>query len=145
MSEKILGRDFYLCWAIIRPAEDVPGLWTAHCLDFDVVSQGESVKQAIEMVLDATSMVVMDDHLRKANPKERVAPAEFWDDLRRIQEEGQKIDDLDAFLARRAALKVNEAVILAVPFAISLSHVEPVVPVSKPTRLPSFATDQIAC
>jgi hypothetical protein len=65
-------------WILIERAADLPGEWVAHCLDFDVVTQGSSMHQAFEMVLDAVRMVVEEDVASGREPMERRAPKECW-------------------------------------------------------------------
>ena len=43
-------------WFLVTPAEDLPGAWTVHCLETDVVSQGESPRHAFEMGMEAVEM-----------------------------------------------------------------------------------------
>jgi len=146
MSDEVLHREWFPCWALIRPAEDLPGQWVAHCLEFDVVSQGDSPKHALEMIVEATAMVIEDDLNSDRNPHSRRAPSEFWDELRRIQERGQKVDDLEVFLARRGVQQGQLPFILAVSFGIIAEHQADLHPVGKSTRLPAFACEQqIAC
>ena len=61
------------------PAEDVPGIWVAHCLDFDVVSQGTSLSDAMGMIREAVELTVIDDLGRGLDPHLRRAPKEEWD------------------------------------------------------------------
>lgn len=42
---------------LLERCEDLPDQWFAQCLAFNVVSQGDSVAHAIEMVLDAIRIV----------------------------------------------------------------------------------------
>jgi len=64
----------------ISPAEDVPGQWLAHCLDFGVMTQGDSPQHALEMVIEAVTMVIEDDREKGFNPHCRVLtdPEEEW-------------------------------------------------------------------
>ncbi|MBS2028705.1 MAG: hypothetical protein JST54_12460 [Deltaproteobacteria bacterium] len=68
-------------WVTVRPSEDVPGQWVAHCLNIDVVSQGNSLAHAFEMIMEASLQTVMDDVAAGRDPDERRAPQEFWTDL----------------------------------------------------------------
>ena len=90
------SRRDYNMWVVVRPAEDVQGQWVAHCLEFDVVSQGNSLEHALEMVCEAVAMVVVDDRIAGRDPLERRAPEEFYDGLYALLEHGEKVptDDL---------------------------------------------------
>lgn len=71
----------YNLWLLLRPAEDVPGQWIAHCLDLDVVTQGNSISHAFTMAQEAVCMVVAEDMSEGRDPLERRAPDEFWAEL----------------------------------------------------------------
>jgi hypothetical protein len=68
----------YTAWLVVHRAEDLPGQWVAHCLDFDLVTQGDSMHQAVEMSCDAIGMVVADDAARGLDPHARRAPQKYW-------------------------------------------------------------------
>ncbi len=63
---------------VVKPSEEIPGRWIGHCLELDVVSEGSSYAHALEMVLEATGMIVKDDLQNGRDPFERRAPKEFW-------------------------------------------------------------------
>ena len=65
-------------WLKVSRARDVPGEWVAHCLDFDVVTQGNSRAHALRMVREAVEIVVREDLAAGRNPHARRAPPEFW-------------------------------------------------------------------
>ena len=71
----------YNAWVFVRPADDVAGQWVAHCLEFDVVTQGNSLAHALEMVVEAVSMVVADDLDAGRDPLARRAPPPCWDEM----------------------------------------------------------------
>jgi predicted RNase H-like HicB family nuclease len=75
---------------LIERAEDVPGEWVAHCLDFDVVMQGSSLRHAFDAVKEAVEMVVIDDLERGADPRARRAPDEYWKRLSTILDHAEK-------------------------------------------------------
>jgi hypothetical protein len=68
-------------WILIERAEDIPGEWVSHCLDFDVVMQGRSIPEALKAVQDAVNVVLIDDLARGADPRARRAPEEHWNHL----------------------------------------------------------------
>lgn len=69
----------YNLWLVIKRAPDVPHLWVAHCLDWDVVTTGTSIAHALRMAVEAISMVGLEDIARGA--KHPRAPQEDWDEL----------------------------------------------------------------
>jgi predicted RNase H-like HicB family nuclease len=64
---------------LIREAEDLPGCWVAHCLDWDVVTQGDSPLAAAEAIVEALALVAEADLAEGVDPNERCsAPVENW-------------------------------------------------------------------
>ena len=87
----------YSVWVIARPSKDIEGQWVGHCLEFDVISQGDSLDHAIRMVLEATRMVVVDDLQKHRDPRQRRAPEDYFETLSRVISSGQKVPlDLDS-------------------------------------------------
>jgi len=71
----------YQFWMKFWPAPDLPGQWIAHCLDFDVVTQGNSLAHAMTMAHEAITLTISDDLNEGRDPAERRAPQEFWTEL----------------------------------------------------------------
>ena len=46
---------------LVSRAEDLPGIWVSHCLNLDVISQGETIPEAIEAIKEAVLMVLNED------------------------------------------------------------------------------------
>ncbi len=65
-------------------APDVAGQWVGHCLEVDVVSQGNSLRHAYEMTREAVEMVVLDDLDLGREPTLRSAPREEWEAAYRV-------------------------------------------------------------
>lgn len=64
---------------LVERAEDVPGLWVAHCLDNDIVSTGNSPREAQEMVQRAVLETFLDDVVHKFDFHDRKgAPEDCW-------------------------------------------------------------------
>ena len=81
----------FTSWMVVEPAEDMPGVWVAHCLDFDVISQGDSLQLAIDSVTEAVAMTVVDDLQNGLEPNDRRAPAEYWEHLARVLKHGTQV------------------------------------------------------
>lgn len=65
---------------LIHEAEDIPGCWVGHCLDFDIISQGSHPEHAKEMVEEATIMTILDDLGHGLDPFQRNrASQEDWE------------------------------------------------------------------
>jgi hypothetical protein len=76
-------------WVLARPSEDIPDQWSVHCLDLDIVSAGDSLEDALEMIVEAVGMCVADDLKRGLDPFGRNrAPQEYWDELERVTSRG---------------------------------------------------------
>ena len=56
---------------LIYPTQDIPGDWTGHVLDADLVTQGQSPGEALDMAIDAYTLIP--DHCR-----DRPAPRECY-------------------------------------------------------------------
>lgn len=82
---------------LVQPAPDVAGQWTAHLLNWDVMSQGDSPNHALLMVLEALQQVIEaddeDDFDSDCRPS---APAEAWKTFAEIQLHGTRISPADA-------------------------------------------------
>ena len=78
----------------LYPAPDLPGQWIGHCLELDVVSQGNSASHALEMVAEAIELLAQDnvEHGRPAL-EPRPAPREVYDLL-----EGAERSDITRIL-----------------------------------------------
>ncbi|MFH1434674.1 MAG: hypothetical protein ABIJ56_03055 [Pseudomonadota bacterium] len=65
---------------VIYPAPDLEGQWIAHCLETDIVSQGDSVDHAFEMMIEAVNSIVQ-YNLGHGRPPLNLTPApkEVWD------------------------------------------------------------------
>ncbi|MGK4001529.1 hypothetical protein WMF31_02815 [Sorangium sp. So ce1036] len=77
----------------VKPAEDVPGQWLAHCLDIDVMTQGNSLLHAVRMLFEAVVMVAMADRevgqdLRDRKP----APEEDWAAFWSVLTDGERVE-----------------------------------------------------
>jgi len=60
--------------SIVTRAADVPGAWVAECIPLGVVTQGDSLKHAIDMLAEAVDMVIDDDLQRGVDPLQTRAP-----------------------------------------------------------------------
>jgi hypothetical protein len=103
MAKTPTDRLFHF-WCVVREAEDMPGSWTAQCLDVDVITVGKSVKSALDMALEATCMVVVDDLLHRREPTDRKAPKAYWDDLYRILKHAKPISPTKFAKVRRGVI-----------------------------------------
>ena len=92
----------FQCWNTVFPAEDLPGQWVAHCLDLDVVTQGDSVEHALKMLSEAASMVLSDDIRCGRDPMDRRAPRKYWDQMWKMMRSPAcgKVEDLKTALSR---------------------------------------------
>jgi predicted RNase H-like HicB family nuclease len=82
----------YNFWFVFKRAGDVPGEWVGHCLDLDVVTQGNSLQHAMQMLSEACSMTVCDDVRSSMDPLDRRAPQACWDSMFNIANHGVPVD-----------------------------------------------------
>jgi hypothetical protein len=75
-------------WVLIERAADIPNQWVAHCLELDVVTQGNNPNHTCEMLLEACAMVLLDG----IDISERHAPEEVWDRLWEVVQQGSQED-----------------------------------------------------
>lgn len=106
------------CWTIIQPADEIPGVWTAHCLELDVVTQGDSPEHALEMAQEAACMVLFDDLVRGEEPTARRAPDEEWERLTRILHEGKRVRMDQVPEELEAVAETATSVMIAAPFVL---------------------------
>ena len=84
-------RDFQL-HGVVFQAPDVPGQWVAHCLDVDVISQGDSPQHAFQMLFEALFLTLVDDINRGADPMDRPrAEDRLWDRFYSVFNDGEKV------------------------------------------------------
>lgn len=64
---------------VIYPAPDLEGEWVAHCLELDMVSQGSSPPNALEMIAEAIEVTAQDNVQHGRPPLDfRAAPRDVW-------------------------------------------------------------------
>lgn len=102
----------FASWIVVEPAEDIPGVWVGHCLDFDVISQGDSPHDAIDSVNEAVAMTVVDDLHHGLDPSERRAPAEFWDRLAYVLRHGDQVKLSEVTADRKIVLATQVTLVL---------------------------------
>ena len=59
---------------LIHAAPDVPGQWVSHCLQWGLVSQGNSPSHAAEMIQEAIVICIEDGN----NQDRRPSPDDIW-------------------------------------------------------------------
>lgn len=126
---RIFERNF---WLLVKPADDVPGQWVGHCLELDILSVGESLREAIRMTSEAMCESIVDDIGQGRSPLERrPAPPEYTTELNRVLSEGQQL--------QLAQLAGNERGTVALQIHFHLEQLE----AEEPTRA-LVAGEQVA-
>jgi predicted RNase H-like HicB family nuclease len=74
----------YFLRVVVRATPDLPGQWVAHCLDFDVVTQGNDPTHAFAMMQEAASMFALHELNAGRDPAACAAPDEDWQELNRL-------------------------------------------------------------
>lgn len=75
---------FYNLSMLFQRCDDVPGEWSVHILDFDVLSQGNSLQHALSMAIEAALVVVEAETEMGLDPRSHRAPDESWQQWRDI-------------------------------------------------------------
>lgn len=80
-------------WSVlIYRAPDVEGQWVAHCLNWDLVSQGDSPGHAAQMIAEAAVLAIEEDKAEGFDSAKRPsAPKELWDLFSQTQRRGKQI------------------------------------------------------
>ena len=113
---------------LLTPSKDLPGQWVAHTLRLDLVTQGGSIEEAIEMAIDAVQMVVVDDLSHGLDPLERPsAEREAWETFLRVMQNGRA---LSTVLDRSKLTAVVAVLRVVVPAHALPEHARP-----KPPRV----------
>jgi len=66
--------DYYYVHVVIYPAKDILGQWVSHCLENDLITQGNSLDHALCMTAEMLDFTMRDDLEDGKNIRER-APA----------------------------------------------------------------------
>ena len=106
---------------LICPAQDLPGQWVAHCLNWDLVSQGASPSHAMRMIAEAVVLAIDEDLSADLDPSERKpAPAELWELFWKTQQTGTRIapGDVDTLPGSRDTVIATVMYLTAEPSAV---------------------------
>lgn len=110
---------------LVNPSE-IAGQWVAHCLNLDVVTQGDSVQHAFAMVEEAVRLVIEDDLAQGLDPLERPqAPEDRWQVANSVLKSGHPLPSIDD------PSKISGAVgylSLVVPIGALPAHAKPMLP-----------------
>jgi predicted RNase H-like HicB family nuclease len=86
--------DFRLftCWVMLERSVDDDG-WVGHCLEFDIVSQGDTAAHALDMIKEATALCLLDDLNDGVEPESvrNRAPKEYWESLFQMMKTGERV------------------------------------------------------
>jgi predicted RNase H-like HicB family nuclease len=89
---------------LLKTDPELPEQWVAHCLNWDLVTQGDSIEHAMKMVVEAVLMVIDDDRDAGLDPEDRrPAPDNLWDEFREIQLKGDRLSSPEAL--KKVSLK----------------------------------------
>jgi predicted RNase H-like HicB family nuclease len=108
---------------LIRPARDLPGQWVAHCLNWDLVSQGESPSHATRMIAEAVLLAIEEDLAADLDPNGRKpAPAELWELFWKTQQTGTRIAPADVDTIPGSPVIATVMYLMAEPQAAEAPH-----------------------
>lgn len=90
---------------LVTPSKDVQGQWVAHCLNIDVVTQGDSIQHAFAMAREAVMQVVEDDLAHGFDPLERPdADESCWRVMQQTVRQGRPLTGIADFQKVKAAI-----------------------------------------
>ena len=90
---------------LIEPSE-IEGQWVSHCLEFDVISQGDSPSHALEMLQNALEICIREDLESGVRPDGRgPAPREAWDEF----QSAFTPDEVVPYVDEKSAKEMDEA------------------------------------
>lgn len=73
--------DHYLTdvTVLIYSSKQVRGAWIGHCLDYDIVTQGDNPWHTFELMYEAMNTCIVDDFKQRFDPGgRRPAPLKYW-------------------------------------------------------------------
>jgi hypothetical protein len=150
--ERTVDKRVYSCWIVVEPAEDMAGTWVSHCLNFDLVSYGDSPADAAGGVCAAIEDAIVDDFQHQRDPSKRGAttPAECWAVLDEILKRGKtvKLSDVPAEAKVKLARQVNFAVVVETivePVVMMPRTTTPVSVSPMPLSVPTYESVAAAC
>ncbi len=91
---RIVHAKTYNLSMLFSRAGDLPSAWVAHVLDFDLVTQGDTLQHAMAMALEATALVAKWDVEQGKDPLDRRAPDAEWARFYEIAQHGQPLAGL---------------------------------------------------
>lgn len=99
---------------LIRREVGLEGQWVSHCLNWDLVSQGDSPAHALRMIAEAVIATISGDVADALDPDDRpAAPTELWDSFRAVLQNGTRISAADV---DTLAKQLGQTVIAAVMY-----------------------------
>ncbi|MFC1641067.1 hypothetical protein ACFL5O_00035 [Myxococcota bacterium] len=123
---------------LVAPAADVPGLWLAHALDWDLFGTGESIEQALESVQQAIVSAAVWDLDEGRDPGDRpAAPPECWTQIADIRRNGVPLCDVSDRSLIKALLTEYQ---VETPLPSSLPELPPAWQIASLAKLASRAS-----
>jgi predicted RNase H-like HicB family nuclease len=108
---------------LVTPAADLPDQWVAHCLQLDIVTQGNSIEHAFKMICEACELSMNADLEDGLDPFDREpAPDEDWNPYYAIMKQSIPLSRVPA--EKRNKLKAIAGEIVATLHEKS-EHIEP--------------------
>jgi hypothetical protein len=74
-----MTENFYNLSMHFHRPHDLQSVWVVHVLDFDVITQGDDLHNALQMAVEAAALVVQWDVGAGKDPADRRAPPKDWD------------------------------------------------------------------
>ena len=94
--------ELYPVWIVLKKDEE-EGIWIAHCLENDVVSQGEDAHSAYKAGVESASLAMSWDLEEGKDPRtRRPAPSEDYEDLHYLLDQGSRVEEVQDALGDKS-------------------------------------------
>jgi hypothetical protein len=122
-------------WTKIVPTE-LKGQWVAHCLDFDVMSQGNSPQHALKMLNEAMAISLSDDMMNGVDPHTRRVSDSEWDAFRELLSQAKPCS-IDEAASKPGLKAIIMNCSMTMSFAVMKDASERLLPQAEPS-LPKY-------
>jgi len=102
MSTKDYNKKTFI--AILKPSKDLKNQWVAHCLDLDLVTQGNSISHAYNMMIEAINIIIKCSNDMGVESG-KLAPEKYWSAAVFLASDGYPISDFAHSLDMPAAVE----------------------------------------
>ena len=127
------GERSFTLWTLLEPAPSVPGQWVAICPALDLVTQGNDLEHAVEMMGEAARMFIVDELDAGRDPLELQDPATVfsrkeWAELMAVLTFGERLESPAGWQQAN-----REGCTVAMPVQVVVDHLQAMEPRIRPS------------